>query len=200
MDVNVALFIAGLVVFFGTHLFTAFRSRDPEGRVLGLPAGPYKGLYSILSLGSFVAMIWGYAYLKPWIPIWDPPVWTRHVALSVMPFAVILLVSSYVPTGYIKKAVGHPMLVAVILWSAAHLLANGDLAAILLFGSFFVFAIIDRIAVRARGDRGPIDKHANVLGDMIAIAVGGAVYGLIVAYLHPILFGAEIMPYEMFRP
>lgn len=154
------------------------------------------GLYSLISIAGFVAMVWGYAYLKPWIPIWNPPTWTRHVALTLMPFALVLLVSAYVPTGYIKKAVRHPMLTAVKVWAVAHLAANGDLAGIILFGSFLVYAVLDRIALKLRGDVGAANARATVLGDMIALAVGGALYGLLVVYLHPVLFGAEVLPFE----
>lgn len=199
MPVHIAAFFAGLAVFFGAHLYSTYRARGPDARPFGLPRGPYMGLYSLVSIAGFAAMVWGYAYLKPWIPVWDPPLWTRHVSLALMPFAVVLLVSAYVPTGYIKKAVRHPMLTAVKIWAVSHLLANGDLAGIILFGSFLVYAVLDRIALKRRGDVGAANAKATVLGDMIALAVGGAIYALIVVYLHPVLFGAEVIPYELMR-
>lgn len=190
----IAAFIAGLVLFFVPHAYSAVRRRGPDVRPLGLPAGAYKGLYSLVTLVAFVAMILGYAMIKPWIPVWAPPVWTRHVAMAVMPVALVLIIATYLPAGYIKKAAKHPMLLAVIIWAAAHLLANGDLAGILLFGAFLVFAIFDRIAVGARGDAGAGKKEAHVIWDLVALATGGAAYGILVVYLHPVLFGAEIMP------
>lgn len=189
-----ALFIGGLVVFFGTHLYSTFRPRGEGVRPLGLPAGAYKGLYSLVTLAAFVAIVWGYAEIKPWIFVWAPPVWTRHIALTLMPFALIILVSAYAPAGYIKKAVKHPMLLAVKIWALAHLLANGDLGAILLFGSFLAYGVIDRIALKRRGDVGAANVKPNVLGDLIAIAVGGAAYAAIIFYLHPILFGVRVLP------
>lgn len=184
-------FIGGLALFFGTHIYSALRPRGPDARPFGLAPGPYKGLYSLLTLAGFVAMVWGFSYLKPWIPIWSPPTWTRHIALTLMPFAMILIVAAYAPTGYIKKAVKHPMLAAVKIWALAHLLANGDLASILLFGSFLAYGVLDRIMVKRRGDTGPT-AEPRIIGDMIAVAVGGAAYGVIAFYLHETLFGVAV--------
>jgi uncharacterized membrane protein len=158
--------------------------------------GPYKGLYSLVTLAGFVLLVWGYGNLKPWIILWRPEtmIWTRHVALTLMPFAMILIVAAYLPTGWIRKAVKHPMLAAVKVWALAHLIANGDLGSMLLFGSFLAYGVIDRIALKRRGDNGPSDKTPHVIWDMVAIAVGGAAYGIIVMFLHPVLFGVEVMP------
>ncbi len=187
-----AAFLGGLILFFGTHYFSAFRSRTDGGLAQRMGRGPYMGLYSLLTLAGFILMIWGFGNLKPWIPVWTPPSWTRHIAMALMLPAVILLVAAYAPTGFIKKAVKHPMLAAVMLWSLAHLTANGDLASIILFASFLLFGIIDRIAVSRRGDVGAANAKPNILGDLIALAVGGAVYAVIVFYLHYILFGVPV--------
>ena len=131
--------------------------------------------------------------MRPWTPIWTPPDWTRHVAMALMLPAIILLVAAYVPTGYIKKAVGHPMLTAVILWAAAHLAANGDLGSLILFGAFLAFSVLDRFVVRSRGDRGAAAATPNIMGDLIAIAVGGALYAAIIYYLHPLIIGVPVI-------
>ncbi len=195
MDIAyLAAFFGGLLVFFGTHFYTAFRTRDGTGIADRMGRGAYMGLYSLLTVVGFVALVWGFAYMKPWIPIWDPPTWTRHITTTLMLPAVILIVAAYVrPTGYIKKAVRHPMLTAVKLWALAHLVANGDLASIILFSSFLIFGVVDRIAVKRRGDVGAANADANILGDMISVAVGSAVYGLFIYQLHEILFGAPIL-------
>ena len=132
------------------------------------------GLYSLLSLVGFIAMVWGFGEMRPWQPIWSPPNWTRHVAMTLMLPAILLIVAAYVPTGYIKKAVGHPMLTAVTLWALAHLTANGDLGSMILFGSFLIFGSgrPDR-GQRRRGDRGAAAANPNILGDLLAVAVGG---------------------------
>lgn len=185
---SIAAFAGGLIVFFGLHLYSAFRPYGPDARPWGLPVGPYKGLYSLLSLAAFAALVWGYGESRPIMIVWTPPVWTRHIVMGLMPIAMVLLVAAYAPTGYIKKAVKHPMLAAVKIWAFAHLTANGDLASMILFGSFLAYAVVDRIALKRRGDRGPT-KEPHIIGDMIALAVGGAAFGIVAFYLHEVLFG-----------
>jgi uncharacterized membrane protein len=188
-----AAFIGGLAIFFAAHLYSSFRPRGEGDIQSRMGRAPYMGLYSLISLLGFAAMVWGFGNLKPWIPIWTPPVWTRHIALTLMLPALILIVAAYAPTGFIKKAVKHPMLLAVKIWAFAHLTANGDLAGIILFGSFLLYGVVDRIAVKRRGDVGAANANPNILGDMIAVAVGGAAYGAIAFYLHPILFGVTVV-------
>ncbi|MDZ4762749.1 MAG: NnrU family protein [Alphaproteobacteria bacterium] len=186
-------FLAGLAIFFIPHFYSTFRARGAGDIKARMGPGPYMGLYSLVTLAGFGLIVWGYGNLKPWIPIWDPPVWTRHVALTLMLPALILLVSAYVPAGYIKRAVKHPMLAAVKVWALAHLVANGDLASIILFGSFLLYAVIDRIAVKRRGDLGPVGVNPKLTGDVVAVLAGAAVYGAIAFYLHPILFGVAVV-------
>ena len=188
--------LAGLVLFFGTHLFSAFRSRAP-GRDLRqkLGYGPYMGLYSLLAIAGFVLIIYGYGAMRPSAVIWVPPVWLKHVNMLFQLLAFPILVAAYMPTGYIKKTLKHPMLVAVKLWALGHLLANGELNSIILFGSFLAYGVIDRIAVKKRGDNGPpADLKPNVTGDVLSLVVGLGVYGAIAFWLHPILFGVPAMP------
>ena len=188
-------FFGGLVVFFGTHLFSAFRTRGEGDIALRMGRGPYMGLYSLLTIAGFVAMIWGYAYIKPtWFNFDTPPDWRRHVTMALMLPAMILIVAAYMrPIGFIKKAVKHPMLAAVKVWAFAHLLVNWDLASLILFGSFLVFGVLDRIVVKRRGDMGAAAAHPNVLGDLLSIAIGIALYLLLVYQLHGDLFGANVL-------
>jgi uncharacterized membrane protein len=188
----VGAFLGGMVVFFGTHLFSAFRRRDGQGVVASLGAGPYKGLYSLLTVAGFIALVWGYANLKPWIPLADPPSFMRHIAMALMIPAIVLLVAAYVPTGFIKKAVKHPMLTAVKIWALAHLLVNWDIGSLILFVSFLMFGVIDRIALKRRGDSGAAEAIPNVVGDLIALSVGLALYGVLVYELHYVLFGVDL--------
>lgn len=186
-------FFGGLVLFFGTHVFSAYRNRSGDGLPDIIGRGPYMALYSLLSGVGLVALIWGYAMIKPWIYLGTPPSWMKHITMALMLPAIILIVAAYVPTGFIKKAVKHPMLTAVKLWALAHLLVNWDVGSLILFGSFLVFGVIDRIAVKRRGDVGAANATPNVLGDLISIAVGAALYGLLVYQLHAILFGVSIL-------
>jgi uncharacterized membrane protein len=188
--------ILGLVIFFAGHLFSAFRSREPGKDIkTKLGAGPYMGLYSLVSIAGFALIVWGYGAARPAPILYTPPAFLAHINLLLMVFAMILLAAAYLPTGHIKKAVKHPMLAAVKLWAFGHLLANGELNSVLLFGSFLAYGVIDRIAVKKRGDNGPgPDVAANIMGDVGAVVVGLVAYGAIAFYLHPILFGVQAMP------
>ncbi|MBI1393428.1 MAG: NnrU family protein [Alphaproteobacteria bacterium] len=188
--------ILGLVIFFAGHLFSAFRSREPGKDIkTRLGAGPYMGLYSLVSIAGFALIVWGYGAARPAPILYTPPAFLAHINLLLMVFAMILLAAAYLPTGHIKKAVKHPMLAAVKIWAFGHLLANGELNSVLLFASFLAYGVIDRIAVKKRGDNGPgADVKANVMGDVGSVAVGLIAYGAIAFYLHPILFGVQAMP------
>ena len=188
-------FILGLVIFFGAHLFTTFRSREPGKDIKAkLGYGPYMGLYSLVSIAGFVLICWGFGATRDAGSLYMAPSWGRHVNLALMLPSLILLVASQLPTGAIKKAVKHPMLVAVKLWAFGHLLANGELNSVILFGSFLAYAVIDRIAVKKRGDNGPArDAAASVMSDVGVVVIGGGLYVAILIWLHPILFGVAIM-------
>ncbi len=183
--------IAGLVLFFGTHLYSSFRTRTP-GRDIRVRMGvmKYMGLYSLVSGLGFALMVWGYGLARPSPQIYTPPEWGVHVTMALMLPALILLMAAYVPRGYIKHAIKHPMLLAVILWSFGHLLANGELNSIILFGGFLVYAVIDRIAVRKRDL--PV-KKASIAGDFYAVIVGTAIYFLFVKNLHELMIGMPVM-------
>jgi uncharacterized membrane protein len=142
-----ALLVCGLALFFAVHLvpvLPSFRMRLVER----LGQGPYRGLFSLASIAGLVLIVFGYGQMQGLVRgnpgLWTPPTWIKHVVLLLMIPAAILLVAAYVPSR-IRSAVRHPMLVALAIWAFAHLLANGDLASLLLFGSFLGFAIIDRV-------------------------------------------------------
>jgi uncharacterized membrane protein len=186
--------ILGLVIFFGAHLFSAFRSREPgKDLKVKMGAGPYMGLYSLVSLAGFVLICIGYGATRGAGYVYGAPSWGRHVNYALMIPALILLVASQIPTGYIKKVAKHPMLLAVKLWALGHLLSNGELNSVILFGSFLAYAVIDRIMVKRRGDNGPgPDAAVKPLYDGIAVVGGLLAYVAIAHYLHPILFGVTV--------
>lgn len=188
--------ILGLVIFFGTHLFSAFRSREPGKDIrVKMGQGPYMGLYSLVSLAGFVLIVWGYGAARPAPILYMPPTAMAHINLALMLPAMILLVASQLPAGRIAKAVKHPMLLAVKIWATGHLLANGELNSVILFGSFLAYGVIDRIAVKKRGDNGPgPDQVLSGTSDLIAIGAGTALYAVILLWLHPILFGVVALP------
>lgn len=190
------LMLAGLALFFGAHLFTTFRSREP-GKDLRQKLGymPYMGLYSLVAVAGFVLIVMGFGAMRPAEILYTPPIWGRHLNYILIPLALIALLAAYLPAGQIKKTLKHPMLVAVKLWAFGHLLANGDVASLLLFGSFLAYAVIDRIVLKRRGDDGPPDGTiASPLADVSAVVIGLGVAAAIVLWLHPILFGVAIWP------
>jgi uncharacterized membrane protein len=195
MTTHMMAFAAGAVLFFGAHLFSAFRPRGDRDVKLRL-GGAYKGLYSLVSLAGLVLLVWGYggwrydgSEANP--VLWAPPTWTRHIALTLMLPSLILLAAAYAPSGWIRKVVRHPMLAAVKVWAFAHLCANGDLASIVLFGLFLAFAVIDRIAVNRRGK--VVVDSPQVMGDVIAVVLGGAAYAGIAFWAHPALIGVAVI-------
>ncbi len=188
--------ILGLVIFFGSHLFSAYRSREP-GKDLRekMGQGPYMGLYSLVSAVGLGLIIWGYGAARGGPILYSPPPGLAHINLLLMAFAMIFLAAAYMPTGHIKKAVKHPMLLAVKVWAFGHLLANGELNSVLLFGSFLAYGVLDRIAVKKRGDNGPgPDAAVKVVGDVGAVVVGLGAYAAILLWLHAVLFGVQALP------
>ncbi len=190
-----AIFLAGLALFFGVHLYSALRSRDPDKDIKKrLGYGPYMGFYSLASLIGFGLIIYGFSQTRGSGLLYDPPVWTRHLNLLLMLPAMIILTASQLPTGKIKQTLKHPMLVAVKIWAVGHLLANGEYNSVILFGSFLAYAVFDRIMVKKRGDIGPgPEAAASLTMDIVSVAVGAALWGALAFWLHPILFGVAVI-------
>ncbi|MGB3627167.1 MAG: NnrU family protein [Henriciella sp.] len=187
--------IAGLIVFFGPHLFSTFRSREPGKDLRArLGQGPYMGLYSLVAIAGLALIVYGYGAMRPAAIIWQPPVWTTHLNIVIQLLAWPIIFAANLPTGYIKKTLKHPMLVGVKLWAVGHLLANGELNSIILFGAFLAYAVIDRIAVKKRGDNGPpASVQPNVTGDILAVVIGVGLWAAMIFGLHRILFGMPVL-------
>lgn len=190
-----AILIAGLVIFLGTHLFTVFRGARSKS-VGALKPGGYKIAYSLVSLIGFVLIIWGFAQARAagTVQVWTPPAFFRHITMLINLPVFSLLVAAYVP-GRIGQAVKHPMLLAVILWSVAHLLANGELRSILLFGGFLAWALISRFSQGPReAAEGAPKRGGPVRNDIIAVVIGLVLYAVMVVWLHPMLIGVSVLP------
>jgi uncharacterized membrane protein len=192
------LLILGLVLFLGAHAFSM--ARGARASVIArIGEGPYKGLYSLVSLAGVVLISIGYGQYRAggYIPVWDPPVWTRHLALLLVWVAFVCFVAAYLP-GHIKRRLKHPMLAGVKIWALAHLLANGDLGSILLFGSILAWAVMARISVKRRDvaaqHGGPAARPAGLHNDVLALVIGTAAYVAFVYWLHPILIGVPVLP------
>lgn len=188
--------IIGLIVFLGIHLVPtnpALRS----GLAERFGEKQWKVVFSVISLIGFALIVYGYHKMQV-MPgknpqLWDPPAWTRHVALLLMLPAMILLVAAYVPSR-IRDVLQHPMLTAVKLWALAHLLANGDLASLLLFGSFLAYAVYDRISVKKRGARGPLGgRSGGPVNDLAVVAIGIGLYAFMLHMGHKLLIGVMVV-------
>jgi len=190
--------VVGLILFLGVHLVpTSPELRDGLKERIG--EVPYKAIFSLLSLVGLVVIVLGYHKLQLHPgknPIlWDPPTWTRHIAVALMLPAMILLVASVIPSR-IRTAVRHPMLIAIKTWAFAHLIANGDRGALLLFGSFLAFAVYDRISVKKRGAQGPLGNAtpSSAINDVIVVVVGVALYAALLYGGHQWLIGVAPIP------
>jgi uncharacterized membrane protein len=189
------LLVIGLLVFFAIH----FVPTSPDlrhGLVERFGDNAYKLAYSAISILGFALIVLGYHKLQlhpgknP--VLFSPPEWTRHLAFVLMIPAMIFLVAAFVPSR-IRTAVKHPMLAAVKLWALAHLLVNGDLASLLLFGSFLAYAIYDRISVKKREALGPLGARTGApINDAIVIIAGLAVYAFMMLLGHGVLIGVPL--------
>ena len=186
--------ILGLALFLGVHTLTT--QRDVRARVIAASGeGGYKIGYALVSTLGLALIIWGFASYRAtgWIDVWQPPKAMKHITVALMLPAVILVVASYI-RGRIYTTLKHPMLTGVKLWAAAHLLANGDLGSIVLFGSFLGWAVFDRISLKHRADAGappiPVGGPGN---DLIAVAVGLVAYLALAFAFHPVVIGVPVV-------
>lgn len=191
------LMIVGLTLFFLIHLVPT----APEVRrtfVDRLGEGTYKLVFSVAAAVGLALIVYGYSKLHA-TPgknpvIWSPPAGMRHATLPLMLFASILLAAAYIPSR-IRTALKHPMLAAVKLWALAHLLVRGDLASMILFGSFLAWAVFDRISVKRRAALGPLGASTSGLGgDIAVLIVGVGFYVVMLLWGHARLMGVPLMP------
>lgn len=187
-----AILILGLVIFLGVHSVRILAPGWRDARVAAMGEGRWKGLYSVASAIGLVLLIWGYGLARPDAAFfYEPPAIVKHVVALLMLISLIIFMVSQLPAGKMKPALKHPMLLSIIIWSIAHLAANGDLASILLFGTFLIWAIADRISVAGRDDALP--SEGPLLWDIVSIVSGVVIYLLFVWQLHAWLFG--VLPF-----
>lgn len=191
-----AVFIAGLVLFFGPHFFSIFRSRAP-GNDIKEKVGEktYMSVYAIASLVGFGLIIWGYKLAPGGPALFVTPIALRWVSGVCLLLGFVFWVSSVLPAGKIKRTLKHPQITAVALWGFAHLLYGGDLVAVLLFGSFFAFGVIGRLGFMLRPS--PVfEGEPSMNGDAASILVGAGLFFAFVYGVHLWLFGiAPILPF-----
>lgn len=183
-----ALLILGLVLFLGIHsssiVAEGFRNRMAAKSELG-----WKAFYGIVSIIGIVLIVKGYAAARmdPTL-LYVPPVWMKHLAALLLLPVFVLFFAPYLP-GKIKAVTKHPQLVAVKLWAVAHLLVNGTLADVILFGSFLIWAVVDRISFKRRAERPVPSAPAKGINDVLVVAAGLGVYMIFVFWLHEAWFG-----------
>jgi uncharacterized membrane protein len=191
---GLAVMILGLVLFLGIHTVTTRRALRAR-LITSMGEGGYKAAYALISLAGLALIVWGFAHYRAtgWIDVWHPPKALKHLTLALMLPAVILVVAAYI-RGRIYATLKHPMLAGIKLWAAAHLLANGDLGAIVLFGSFLGWAVFDRVSLKRRADAGAPPIPVGGLGnDLIAVVVGLVVYLALAFAFHPVVIGVPVV-------
>jgi uncharacterized membrane protein len=191
---GLAVMILGLALFLGVHTLTT--QRGLRARLIGgIGEGTYKAGYALVALAGLALIAWGFSHYRAtgWVDVWYPPKALKHTTLALMLPAVILVVAAYI-RGRIYTTLKHPLLAGVKLWAAAHLLANGDLGSIVLFGSFLGWAVFDRISLKRRTDTGaPPIPVGGVGNDLIAVAVGLVAYLALAFAFHPVVIGVPVV-------
>jgi uncharacterized membrane protein len=191
---GLGILILGLAVFLATHVFVSFReARAGVIERVGLPL--YRGLFAIVSLAGLALIIWGYAQYRAHglIQLWSPPAFMRHVTIGLVLFAAIFIVAAFFPS-HIRSKLKHPMLASVKTWALAHLLSNGDLGSVLLFGTFLAWGVYARIAAKRRGDIGAAAKPVpdTWTNDIIVVILGTAVFLALGYWFHPYVIGVPV--------
>jgi uncharacterized membrane protein len=188
-----AVLILGLVLFLGVHSTRIVADGWRTATIARIGEKPWKGLYALASIAGFVLIVWGFGLARrnP-VYLWEAPMGMRHLAGALLLIAFVLLVATYVPRNSIKARLHHPMVLAVMVWALAHLLANGNLADVVLFGSFLVWAVFSFLAARQR-DRvaGTVYPAGTMAATAITVVVGLAFWALFAFWAHGYLFGVR---------
>jgi uncharacterized membrane protein len=184
--------ILGLVVFIANHSFVTMRGARAAA-IARLGEGGYRALFSIVSLVGLALIVWGYADYRAhqWIDIWSPPAFMRHITVGLMLIATILMTAAFIPS-HIKAKAKHPMLASVKTWALAHLLSNGDLGSILLFGGFLAWAVYARISAKRRTDTVLPVAPAGWTNDIIVVVLGIVIYLALGFVFHPLVIGVPV--------
>ncbi|RYF38950.1 MAG: protein NrnU [Comamonadaceae bacterium] len=187
------MLILGLVLFLGVHSTRIVADGWRSATIARIGPMPWKGLYTVVSIAGFVLLVWGYGLARQQpVVLWSPPRGMNHLAALLMVFSFILLVATYVPRNAIKARLHHPMVLSVKLWAVAHLLSNGNLADVVLFGAFLLWAVLSFRSARAR-DRaaGTVYAAGTAAGTAITVVVGLAAWAGFAFWAHAALIGVR---------
>jgi uncharacterized membrane protein len=203
--------LVGLVLFLGVHSVRIFADDWRTAKIASMGALPWKGAYAVASIVAFALIVWGYGMARQApIVLWAPPAGMKHVTAVLMVPVFILFFATYVPRNMFKARLKHPQVLSVKLWALAHLMSNGTLADVLLFGSFLAWAVLNFRAARQRdraaaGPQQPVDELSSqamrlsfgleqrsmLMGNIICVVIGLVVYALFVMGLHQFLIGVR---------
>jgi len=188
-----ALLILGLILFLGVHSTRIFADGWRGAAIARIGPLPWKGLYSVVSLVGFVVLVWGFRQARhESLVLWVSPNWMRHVTALLMMVAFVLLAAAYVPGNWFKARLHHPMVLGVKVWAFGHLLANGALPDVVLFGAFLLWAVLSFSAARRR-DRvaGTVYPPGNATGTALTVALGLVGWSVFAWLLHGPLIGVR---------
>ena len=188
---GLAILVLGLVVFIAAHSFVSFR--EVRARAIAKLGHGYRVLFGLVSLVGLGLIVWGYGQYRTHelVQVWSPPAFMRHITVGLMLFSVIFVVAAFVPS-QIKAKLKHPMLAGIKTWAFAHLLSNGDLGSILLFGSFLAWGVYARIAAKRRTDVALPTAPAGWTNDALVVVLGIVVYLALGYVFHPAVIGMPV--------
>ena len=188
-----ALLILGLILFLGVHSTRIFADGWRGAAIARIGPLPWKGLYSVVSLVGFAVLVWGFRQARhESLVLWVSPNWMRHVTALLMMVSFVLLAAAYVPGNWFKARLHHPMVLGVKVWAFGHLLANGALPDVVLFGAFLLWAVLSFSAARRR-DRvaGTVYPPGNATGTALTVALGLVGWSVFAWLLHGPLIGVR---------
>jgi len=189
------ILILGLALFLGVHSVRIVADSWRTRMIAARGENTWKGLYTLVSLAGFALIVWGYGLARQQpVVLWVPPIGMRHAAALLTLIAFVLLAAAYVPRNVFKARLHHPMVLSVKVWALAHLISNGNLADVVLFGAFLLWAVLDFRAARQR-DRAQNSVYApaTAAGTGIAVVVGTAAWAGFAFWAHVWLIGVAPM-------
>jgi len=194
--------ILGLILFLGAHSVRIWADGWRNQTIEAYGEKAFKGVYALVSILGFYLLVVGYGEARlQTVALWNPPIFTKHISMLLMLLSSILLVATYIPRNHFKMRLGHPMVLSVKVWALSHLLANGNLADLVLFGSFLIWAVLNFRSARAR-DRAQVQNpdamedvplKPNLFATLITLFGGMALWALITFVLHVKLVGVAPM-------
>lgn len=185
--------IVGLILFFGIHTVSIVSDAWRNCMVEKIGLMPWKGIYSLISVIGLYLIIQGYSVAhQNALTIYQPASWLKHFAMILLLPIFPLLLAAYI-RGRIATTVKHPMLLATILWSASHLLVNGQLTDLLLFGTCLIWAIFDLYSLCGRSQRPLPGAPTSRFNDFIAVGFGLALHYSMIIWGHTAITGVPLI-------